>query len=118
EQALVRAGTAYSTPEEFERARHEAGATMPQLRASILRALLIRKTYEQVVGSKCAVTENDAATYYRENTARFVLPEQVRMSIITIGVERSASPREWERARHEIGRASCRETVSGSAGGP
>jgi len=101
EQALVRARKAYRTPEEFERARHEAGATMPQLRASILRALLIRKTYEQVVGSKCAVTENDAATYYRENTARFVLPEQVRMSIITIGVERSASPREWERARHE-----------------
>lgn len=101
EQALERARKAYRTPEEFERARRESGATMPQLRASILRALMISKIYEQVVRSKCAVTENEAATYYRENTARFVLPEQVRTSIITIGVERSASPRDWERARHE-----------------
>ena len=100
EKALERARKAYRTPEEFERARREAGATMPQLRSSILRALMIGKAYEQVVGRKCAVSEADAAAYYRDNTARFVLPEQIRTSVITIGVDRSAPPREWERARH------------------
>src|SRR5919197_64456 len=100
EKALERARKAYRTSEEFERARREAGATMPQLRASILRALMIGKAYEQVVGRKCAVSEADAAAYYRENTARFLLPEQIRTSVITIAVDRSAPPREWERARH------------------
>jgi parvulin-like peptidyl-prolyl isomerase len=100
EQAFDRARKAYRTPEEFERARRQAGATNPQLRASILRALMISKVYEQVVGRKCAATEDEAAAYYRQNTARFMLPEQMRTSIITIGVDRSAPPREWERARH------------------
>jgi parvulin-like peptidyl-prolyl isomerase len=100
EQAFDRARKAYRTPEEFERARRQAGATIPQLRASILRALMISKVYEQVVGRKCAVTDDEAAAYYRQNTARFMLPEQMRTSIITIGVDRSAPPREWERARH------------------
>jgi parvulin-like peptidyl-prolyl isomerase len=101
EHALERARKAYRTTEEFERARRESGATMPQLRASILRALMIGKIYEQVVRSQCAVTEDEAATYYRENTARFVQPEQMRTSIITIGVDRSAPPPEWEQARHQ-----------------
>jgi peptidyl-prolyl cis-trans isomerase C len=99
EQALDRARKSYSDSAAFERARRESGATMPQLRASILRALMIRKAYEQVVESKCRVNEADASGYYRDNPARFVLPEQVHVSVITIGVDSSAAAPAWKRAR-------------------
>ena len=99
EQALDRARKAYTDSAAFERARRESGATMPQLRASILRALMIRKVYEQVVESKCRVNEADASGYYRDNPARFVLPEQVHVSVITIGVDSAAAAPVWKRAR-------------------
>jgi parvulin-like peptidyl-prolyl isomerase len=101
EQALDRARKAYRDPNAFERARRASGATLPQLRASILRALMIQKAYAQVVSSRCLITETDAAAYYRENTTRFVMPEQVRISLITIGVDPSAPRPEWERARRK-----------------
>jgi parvulin-like peptidyl-prolyl isomerase len=101
EQALERARKAYRGREDFERARRASGATMPQLRASILRALKIQKAYEQVVASRCRVREAEAASYYRENTARFVLPEQLRPSLITIGVDPAATPEQWKRARQQ-----------------
>src|SRR5207237_914897 len=74
EQALDRARKAYRDPEAFERARRASGATLAQLRASILRALMIQKAYGEVVTSRCLITEADAAAYYRENTSRFVVP--------------------------------------------
>ncbi|OLE82280.1 MAG: hypothetical protein AUF76_10010 [Acidobacteria bacterium 13_1_20CM_2_65_9] len=101
EQALERARKAYRGREGFERARRASGATMPQLRASILRVLLIQKAYDKVIASRCRVSEADASSYYRENTARFVLPEQMRPSLITIGVDPSAPRPDWERARQK-----------------
>jgi parvulin-like peptidyl-prolyl isomerase len=101
EQALERARQAYRGRDAFERARRASGATMPQLRAGILRALLVQKAYDRLVASRCRATEADAARYYRENTARFILPEQVRPTLITIGVDPAAPRRDWERARQK-----------------
>jgi len=101
EQALARAKKGYHDEQEFERARRASGATMPQIRSSILRALMMQRVYEDSVGARCRVTETDAAAFYRENTARFVLPEQLRVSLITIGVEASAPQQEWARARQK-----------------
>jgi peptidyl-prolyl cis-trans isomerase C len=53
------------------------------------------------VASRCLTTETDAARYYRENTGRFVLPEQVRPTLITIGVDPAAPRPDWERARQK-----------------
>ena len=101
EQALERARKSYKDRDEFEKARRASGATMPQVRASILRALMIQKAYDRLVVSRCRVSEVDAARYYRENTARFVLPEQMRPTLITIGVDPSAPRPDWERARQK-----------------
>jgi parvulin-like peptidyl-prolyl isomerase len=101
EQALGRARKAYPGRDGFERARRASGATMPQVRASILRALLIQKAYSRAVASRCRVSAPAAARYYRENAARFVLPEQVRPSLITIGVDPSAPRPEWDLARQK-----------------
>ena len=101
EQALERARKAYGGRDAFERARRASGATMPQLRASILRGLLIQHAYDRLVASRCRVSEADAARYYRENTARFLLPEQVRPMLITIGVDPAAPRPDWERGRQK-----------------
>jgi parvulin-like peptidyl-prolyl isomerase len=98
--ALERARQAYrGGPAAFERARRASGATDAELRSSILRGLMIKKVYEQAVGTRCRVSETEAAAYYRNNRERFVIPEQLHPYMITIGVDPSASPKEWERAR-------------------
>jgi parvulin-like peptidyl-prolyl isomerase len=99
EQALARARKGYRDEQEFEKARRASGATIAQLRASIRRALLIQRVFEQEVGNHCRVTEQAAAEFYRDNTKRFMLPEQIRVSLITVGVDPSAPSSDWERAR-------------------
>ena len=101
EAALERARQAYKGREAFEAARRASGATLPQLRASIRRALLIQKVYEQAVLSRCQVTETEAAAFYRAQPARFVVPEQLRPSLITIGVSPSGAHEEWAAARQK-----------------
>jgi parvulin-like peptidyl-prolyl isomerase len=101
EKALERARQSYKDRDEFDRARRASGATMPQVRASILRALLIQKAYDRQVVGRCRASDADAGRYYRENTARFILPEQVRPTLITIGVDPSAPRPEWDRARQK-----------------
>ncbi|HMF94752.1 MAG TPA: peptidylprolyl isomerase [Vicinamibacterales bacterium] len=99
DQGLARAKKSYRDEQEFERARKASGATLPQIRASIQRALMIQRIYDDEVGARCRVTEAQAAAFYRDNPARFVLPEQLRVSLITIGVDPSAPPAAWEKAR-------------------
>jgi peptidyl-prolyl cis-trans isomerase C len=103
DQALDRARKAYNGgPEAFERARLAAGATMPQLRSGIQRGLMIKKVYDQAVAPSCAVTEKDAQLFYTGNRQRFILPDQFRPYLITIGVSPSGSRKEWEQARKKI----------------
>jgi parvulin-like peptidyl-prolyl isomerase len=99
--ALARAKKSYRDEQEFERMRKASGATLAQIRTSIRRALLIQRVSEQEVGSRCRVTEPQAAAFYHDNPARFVLPEQLKVSLITIGVDPSAPQPDWERARQK-----------------
>jgi peptidyl-prolyl cis-trans isomerase C len=102
EEALNRARQAYKGgPAAFEQARKAAGATLPELRASILRGLMIKKLYDQEIASTCRVTESDAATYYNNNRSRFLQPEELRPYLITIGVQPAAPRAEWDRAREK-----------------
>src|SRR5262249_49494683 len=101
DEALARAKKGYRDEQEFERARKASGATLPQIRASILRALMIQRVCDDEVGAGCRVTEAQAAAFYRDNPARFVLPEQLRVSLISIGVDPSAPPADWEKARQK-----------------
>lgn len=114
DQALARARKAYPDRESFERARRASGATMPQLRASIKRALMIQNAYERVVVPACTVSEVDAAAYYRKNPGRFVLPEQLRASLITVAVDPAAAAAEWKRARQKAD-AVARQIASGAS---
>jgi peptidyl-prolyl cis-trans isomerase C len=114
ERALERARKTYPDRESFERARRASGATIPQLRTSIERALMIQKAYERVVLPACAVSEADAAAYYRDNRGRFMMPEQVRASLITIAVDPAAPAADWKRARQKT-EAIARQIASGGS---
>src|SRR5262249_39965094 len=99
--AFARAKKSYHDEQEFERLRKASGATVAQIRASILRALMIQRVYEQAVGGRCRVSEAEAGAFYRDNTARFLMPEQLKVSLITIGVDPSAPAADWEKARQK-----------------
>jgi len=101
ELALARAYESYKGREAFERAMRASGATMPQVRSSIMRALMIQQVHDQAVGSTCRVTEADASAYYNDNRARFVVPEEMHPFLITIAVDPSASRKEWDDARQK-----------------
>src|SRR5262249_55196643 len=51
DEALARAKKGYRDEQEFERARKASGATLPQIRASILRALMIQRVCDDEVGA-------------------------------------------------------------------
>ncbi|HKB09033.1 MAG TPA: peptidylprolyl isomerase [Vicinamibacterales bacterium] len=99
--AFARAKKSYHDEQEFERLRKASGATVAQIRASILRALMIQRVYEQAVGGRCRVSEAEAGAFYRDNTARFLMPEQLKVSLITVGVDPSAPADDWEKARQK-----------------
>lgn len=102
DEALARARSTFrGGPEAFERERRASGTTLPQLRSGILRGLMIRKAYDQAVTRSCGVTEQDAAAYYDTNRARFIVPEQLRPYLITVGVPPAAPQQEWARAREK-----------------
>jgi hypothetical protein len=113
--ALDRARRSYrGGVEAFELARRESGATNAQLRASIQRGLMVKKVYERQVGAACRVNATEAAAYYRNNRERFVIPEQRRPYMITIGVDPSAPPKQWERAR-QTAQGLARRLAAGEA---
>jgi parvulin-like peptidyl-prolyl isomerase len=75
--------------------------------------LMIRKAYERIVLPTCTVSEIDAAAYYRDNRARFMMPEQVRASLITVAVDAAAPAADWKRARQKA-EAIARQVASGA----
>jgi len=96
---LARAVAAYKSPADFERARKQSGATMDAIRAEIKRALVIQKAWEHAVVSRCQVSPREAEQYFTDNRARFVVPEQLRVSVLTVGVDPSAPARQWAASR-------------------
>ncbi len=96
---LARAIAGYKSREEFDRARRKAGAQISEIRAEIRRVLVIGKAYERQVGSRCQVGAEEAARFYAEFPRRFVVPEQLHLYAISIGVEPGAPSSQWIDAR-------------------
>ena len=99
QRGLDRARAAYKSVRAFEEARKKAGVKLADLRQGIRRALMVRKAYDQVVGSRCVVSRPEAAEFYRQNPERFVMPSQRHVFLITIGVDPAGSKQDWENGR-------------------
>ncbi len=99
ERGLDRARASYKDLRTFEESRKRAGVSLADLRRSIRRALLVKKAYDQAVGTRCTVSESEAAEFYRQNPQRFVMPPQRHVFLITIGVDRAGSKQAWDDGR-------------------
>ncbi len=85
----------YPSPQAFAAAVAEARLTEDAVRHEVQRTILIRKAREAAVTSQCGVDGPEAARFFESHPARFVMPEQLRIQAITIGVDPSSPPTAW-----------------------
>jgi peptidyl-prolyl cis-trans isomerase C len=89
----------YGSREAFEQARRASGASTEDVRREIQRTLVVQKAFDHAVTSRCQVSADEAARFYADNPARFVVPEQLRVYAISIGVDPGAPARAWSDAQ-------------------
>jgi peptidyl-prolyl cis-trans isomerase C len=70
--------------------------TENEIHRGVERFLLIQKTLQQEIEKKISFDEEDLEHYYRDHPEKFVLPEQIRIRQILLGVLPSASTEDWE----------------------
>jgi len=99
EAGFVRLRNRYANARAYQEARRRSGVTLAILRREIRRALTISKVYDDTVTSKCQVGRDEAAAFFAANHGRFVVPEQVHLYTITIGVDPSSPARQWAGAK-------------------
>jgi len=92
---VARARRGSKRPEAFDQALRQARVSMADFRQEVRRALTIRKAHDREVTSRCQVSADEAARFYADNPGRFVVPEQLHVYAITIGVDPSSSARQW-----------------------
>jgi parvulin-like peptidyl-prolyl isomerase len=97
--ALARTASRYPNRQAFLAALRRSGATLAGARREIRRSLIIEKTRARAVQSTCGVSRADASSYFSSNVARFLVPEQLHVYAITIGVDPSGSPQDWTNGR-------------------
>ena len=72
--------------EQFQAALKQEGLTMPELRKSMERQMLISRVQETEVMGKIAVTEAEARAYYAKHDSQFTTPSQITLREILIEV--------------------------------
>jgi len=96
---LALAKRRYTSAQAFDAALRRAGVSIEEVRREIRRSLIITKTHDRLVTSQCQVSRDEARRFFTANPDRFVMPEQLRIQAITIGVEPSSSAKQWSDAR-------------------
>jgi len=91
----------YESPDAFAAARLRAHLSLEDVRREVRRTVLIRKAHEAEVASRCEVDQAEAARFFEANRARFVVPEELHVQAITIGVDPSSPPAAWSAARDQ-----------------
>jgi parvulin-like peptidyl-prolyl isomerase len=95
DEGLARARRGSKSPEAFDQALRQSRVPMADVRREIRRALTITKAYDHEVTSRCQVGAAEAERFYADSRERFVVPEQLHVYAITIGVDPSGSSRQW-----------------------
>jgi len=97
--ALTTLKKTFPSPQAFAEALRTSGATLAGARRELARSLTIERAAARQVTAHCSVTAVDAKRYFDQNRDRFVIPEQLHVYAITVGVEPSASSKTWADAR-------------------
>jgi parvulin-like peptidyl-prolyl isomerase len=96
---LAQVSRNYTSAAAFEAALRQAGTSLTDMRQEVRRALVVRKTFTQTVTNACQVNRAEAERYFAANPGRFVEPERLHVSAITIGVDPSSTPAQWAEAK-------------------
>jgi parvulin-like peptidyl-prolyl isomerase len=99
DEVVAKAEKRYPNHQAFEDRLKASGATFADLRREVQRSIVVQKTLDRVVTSQCDVTADEARRFFTANPDRFVVPEQLHLYAITIGVDPSATPAKWAEAR-------------------
>lgn len=97
--AIERVVKRYGSRRTFDDAMKKAGARLDELERSIKRMQMIVKAYEHEVGSKCTVAEKEAQAFYEKDPGRFLMPEQLHVYMITVGVDPAGTKDDWAKGR-------------------
>ena len=89
----------FPSSQAFDATLRKAGATIATARVELARSLTIERTVARQVTSHCSVAAAEARRYFDQNHDRFVIPEQLHLYAITIGVDPSASSKDWSDAK-------------------
>ena len=89
----------YGTQAAFEATLASSGATLDDLTRELRRTLTADEALQRGVTAKCQVTRAEASAFFDANPDRFVVPEQLHLYGITIGVEPAAPPARWTEAK-------------------
>jgi parvulin-like peptidyl-prolyl isomerase len=72
--------------EQFQAALKQEGLTLPDLRKSLERQMLISRVQQQDVMSKIAVTEEEAQAFYAKHKEKFTTPSSITLREILVEV--------------------------------
>lgn len=89
----------YGGAAPFDAQLKKAGATRASVEQELARRIVIDHGMKLAVLDRCRVTKDDAELFYMLNPDRFVEPEQLHVLAITITVNPSSGPEEWQKAR-------------------
>jgi peptidyl-prolyl cis-trans isomerase SurA len=74
------------TDEQFQAALKQEGLTLPELRRSLERQMLVSRVQQTEVVGKIAVTEDEAKAYYEKHKDQFTTPAAITLREILIEV--------------------------------
>ncbi len=92
----------FSSDKEFTDTLSKMNLTEADLKAQMKQDLAIKKLIDQQIGSKVAITPEEAKAFYTSHPELFKAPEMVRASHILIKVDPKASPEDKAKARERI----------------
>jgi parvulin-like peptidyl-prolyl isomerase len=78
-----------TTDEQFQAALKQEGLTLPELRRSLERQMLISQVQQREVMGKIGVTEDEAKAYYAAHRDQFTTPSTVTLREILVEVPTS-----------------------------
>src|SRR5512138_1958054 len=81
-----------TTDEQFQNALKQEGMTLPDLRKSIERRMVIERVQQVEVMQKVGITDDDAKRYYAEHPGEFTKPSTLTLREILLNVPETKSP--------------------------
>jgi parvulin-like peptidyl-prolyl isomerase len=102
ERVVAQARRRFPNAQAFESRLRASGATVTELRREIQRSIVVQKTLGRVVAAQGEVGAREAKRFFEANPERFIVPEQLHVFAITIGVAPAAPPAAWSAARARL----------------